>query len=229
MSTTLAEKIQKMQSEFMKGVPENVLKTMQEGMKEIIAQDIEKKSLKEGDTIPFFSLPNAYGRVITIGDLLARGPIVISFYRGQWCPYCNLELPALQEVVPVLQKLGASLVAISPNLPDNTLSSVKKHSLGFEVLSDIGNRVAKQFGIVFTLPESLRAVYKDFGIDIPGSNGDDTYTLPLPATFIVDQKGFIRHAFVKSDYTKRMEPQDILSAVTAVNGAVQKEDTFARR
>ncbi|MDQ6960345.1 MAG: peroxiredoxin-like family protein [Mariprofundaceae bacterium] len=145
-----------------------------------------------------------------LADALEQGAVGLSFYRGGWCPYCNLELQALQQALPEIQSLGAQLVAVSPETPDNSLSTAEKHSLAFTVLSDQGNRVAKDFGIVFTLPEALRPVYAQFGIDLPAWNGDDSFELPMPATYVIGRNGIILDGFVNTDYTQRMEPERIL-------------------
>jgi len=122
----------------------------------------------------------------------------------------------LQLELPRLEALGASLVAVSPQTPDNSLSTAERMKLTFEVLSDAGNRVARQFGIVFTLPEELRPIYAGFGIDIPITNGDDTFELPIPATYVIDRDRKIRMAFVDADYTHRVDPEIVLSALKEV-------------
>lgn len=136
--------------------------------------------------------------------------------RG-WCPYCNIELRALQAALPEISAHEATLVAVSPETPDQSLSTAEKNSLEFSVLSDLGNRVAREYGLVFTLPESLRPVYADFGIDIPTRNGDDSFDLPVPATYVIDQNGNVRFAFVNADYRQRAEPSDILSSLSKLD------------
>ncbi|AOX02023.1 alkyl hydroperoxide reductase [Moorena producens PAL-8-15-08-1] len=181
---------------------------------------IVDNSLNVGDKAPNFTLPNAVGKLVELQDLLATGAVVISFYRGQWCPYCNLELRALQQFLPEMQKLGATLVAISPQTPDNSLSTTEKNHLTFEVLSDVGNKIAKEFGLVFTVPEELRPVYQSFGIDLPAHNGDETFELPIAATYVINPHGIITHAFVDLDYTKRLDPEEIVSALQTLAVAV---------
>jgi peroxiredoxin len=136
---------------------------------------------------------------------------VISFYRGGWCPYCNIELRKLLRVLPEIKKLGASLVAISPQLPDNSLTTEEKNHLEFPVLSDVGNVVARRFGIVFTLPEELLQAYESFHHGLRKMNGEDGATeLPIPATLVLDRNGVIRFAFVDEDYTRRLDPEFVL-------------------
>jgi peroxiredoxin len=119
----------------------------------------------------------------------------------------------LQLELPRIKECGASLVAVSPQTPDNSVSTAEKMRLTFEVLSDVGNRVARQFGLVFVLPEELRPIYAGFGIDIPAANGDDTFELPIPATYVIDHDRKIRMAFVDADYTQRVDPEIVLSAL----------------
>ncbi|OVE77778.1 alkyl hydroperoxide reductase [bacterium F11] len=180
---------------------------------------IVEKSLGLGQKIPPFSLPNVSGKPVNIQDLLNQGPVVLSFYRGAWCPYCNLELQALKRVNSKIESLGAQLVAISPQIPDQSLSLQEKLSLPFEVLSDVGNIVARSFGLVFRLGEELRPIYKEFGINIPAYNGDDKWELPIPATYVIKPDGTIILDFVNSDYTKRLNPEDILSALKVIQVA----------
>ena len=194
-------------------LPVDVIPVMGKATEDLAKSGIVNQSLKAGDTAPNFALPNAIGQSIAIQDLLSTGPVVISFYRGQWCPYCNLELRALQEALPAIQSLGAKLAAISPQTPDNSLSTAEKNELTFEVLSDVGNQIARQFGLVFSLPEELRPIYKGFGIDIPAHNGDETFELPIPATYVINTDGAIAHACVDPDYTKRLDPADILTVL----------------
>ena len=210
---SLLEQIKEFQKGFLEQVPEETLKIMQSTTEKLIKTGIVEKCLKEGDAIPAFSLPNAKNEMVSSDTMLGKGPLVINFYRGAWCPYCNLELRAYQEVLPEIIDLGAQLVAISPNLPDNSLSSIEKHSLTFEVLSDIGNKISRQFGLVFTLDAQLQPLYKQFGIDIPATNGDESYELPIPATYVVNSDGIIRLAFVDADYTKRLDPNEVIQAL----------------
>ena len=206
----LAQSIQEFQ-ESMKGmIPEEAMLKMTAAKKKLIETGITDRCLKTGDKIPYFTLPNAAGKEISIKNLLENGHVVINFYRGAWCPYCNLELAAYQKALPEIEALGAKLIAISPNLPDKSLSSIEKHNLKFEVLSDIGNKIAEKFGLVFVVDEDVRSIYKNMDIDIPGHNGDDSWKIPIPATYIVDNNGTILGDFVDADYTKRMEPSDVI-------------------
>jgi len=194
-------------------MPSDIVETFGRTTKELIDSGIDGKALGDGDKAPTFALPNATGKTIDLANLLKDGPVVISFYRGAWCPYCNLEVGALQAKLPEIEAAGAKLIAISPELPDNSLEFQEKNELTFEVLSDQGNKVARQFGLVFTLHDDLKPIYTKFGFDLSEKNGDDSWELPLPATYVIAQDGTIAKSFVSADYTARMEPEDVVAAL----------------
>jgi peroxiredoxin len=213
---SLAEDIKSMQEEFMTQVPAEVVELMKSTTERLVSSGIEKKCLKVGDKMPSFSLPNAEGKIVYSNFLLKKGPLVINFYRGGWCPYCNLELHAFQSALAEIKELGAQLVAISPNLPDNSLDSIEKHALEFEVLSDLKNRYASEYGLVFRLAKELQSLYERFESNIPGFNGDDSYEIPIPATYIINTEGIIELAFVNADYTKRLEPSEVIKKLKEI-------------
>lgn len=198
---------------------ENIKSIMDKAAQKLLNSGIRDRSLKVGEKVPNFTLPNAVGETVELKKLLQAGPVAIAFYRGGLCPYCNLELRALQQALPQIKTLGATSIAISPQTPDNSLSTAEKNKLTFEVLSDVGNQVAKEFGLVFVIPEELRPIYEEFGIDVPAYNGDDTFELPIPATYVIDSKGTVIHAFVDLDYTKRLDPSEIIAALEKISVA----------
>ena len=180
---------------------------------------IARTMLKVGARAPAFALPSATGAMVDLGTLLKNGPVVVTFYRGGWCPYCNLELKAFQEVLPEIKAAGASLVAISPEKPDDTLSTAEKNALAFHVLSDVGHKVGRAFGIVYDFTNELRGAYQGLGRDIPALNGTPgEWALPVPATYIVDGDGTVLYAYANVDYRDRGDPRDVL-AVLAKNAA----------
>ncbi len=209
----LTHELKQLQEQFKAKQPEEVKRVMEEATLDLIRMGIAKKSLQSGDIMPNFRLPNAVGTVVELQDLLRLGTVIISFYRGGWCPYCNLELRALQQYLPQFKALGANLVAISPETPDNSLSTAEKNELTFEVLSDVGNQFAKKLGLVFTLHSTLRPIYENFGINLSAYNGDDSFELPIPATYVVTQDAKIVEAFIDPDYTKRLDPESIISTL----------------
>jgi peroxiredoxin len=181
----------------------------------LIAAHIERNALGVGATAPDFSLPDAHGAQVQLRGLLARGPVVLAFYRGAWCPYCNLQLRTYQKALPQIAARGATLVAVSPQLPDGSLTMAEKNELTFPVLSDVGNVVARQYGLVFAIDDETREKYLAMQIDLERSNGDNRWELPMPGTFVIDQSGVIRLAFVTPDYTQRLEPAEIVAALGA--------------
>ncbi len=182
-----------------------------ENLKESGALD---KTLKVGDQAPNFELPNATGETVTLTTLLAEGPVVLTFYRGGWCPYCNIQLRAYQNNIEAFESFGAQLVAISPEKPDNTLSTTEKNELEFAVLSDEQNTVADDFGLRYEIDPALA---ERFGPMLEQVNGDDSHTLPLTATYIIDTEGVIRYAEVTADYKLRAEPADVIAALKTIN------------
>lgn len=213
---TLATEIQDYQAQFRSKVPADVQGTMGKATQDLANSGIIDRTLKVGDRIPAVTLPDATGQSFSVQAALEQGPVVLAFYRGGWCPYCNLELKALQAVLPDIQAAGAILIAIAPETPDNSLSTSEKNALTFAVLSDVGNKVSREFGLVFQLPEALRPIYKGFGIDIEAYNGDPTFELPVPATYVVAPSGEIVYAFADADYTKRAEPADVVAALQQI-------------
>lgn len=211
--TKLMTQLDDYKAQFKAKVPAETADLFQKKTVELAQSGITDKALKIGDLVPQFSLSNAEGKEFSLASVLANGPVVISFYRGAWCPYCNIELRELQKVLPQIKELGAELITISPQTPDKSLSSKEKHELDFEVLSDIGNNVAKEFGLVFTLNEELQPIYKELGIDIPEHNGESSFELPLAATYVVDRNGIVKYAFVDADYTQRAEPLEVIAAL----------------
>ncbi|MFJ5775572.1 peroxiredoxin-like family protein [Streptomyces sp. NPDC093094] len=189
---------------------------MERAAAELAESGQAEHALGAGDRAPRFVLPSAAGGTVDLDGLLAEGPVVLTFYRGAWCPYCNIALRALQLHHEEIRARGARLVAVSPQIPDESMSLAEKHDLAFEVLSDIGSDTAKQYGLAFDLPDDLAAVYDSFGIDLPRVNGGHARTLPLPATYVIGRDGIVRWAFVDTDYTRRAEPSDILAALDAL-------------
>jgi peroxiredoxin len=217
---TLQDRLDAFKADFRAGrppynVPASVISTMEQATNELIDSGLARQALKAGDIAPAFSLAATDGTMVSSRDLLAAGPLIISFYRGVWCPYCNMELQALQEALADFRAAGANLVAISPQTRVNSRKSVRQNALDFPILSDPGNQVAAAFGLRFRLSDALVALYQALKNDLPGFNGDDSWTLPMPSRFVIGQDGVIRYAEVNPDYTRRPEPADMLPAVCA--------------
>jgi len=188
---------------------------MMRATQELKDAELSQGAKAVGDTLPDATLPGATGQSVTLSSLWAQGPVVISFYRGGWCPYCNMELRALQKILPQLTELNARLVAISPETPDNSLNTQEKNELAFPVLSDIDNAYAKELGLVFQMPEDLQEHYHNNGLHVDQHNGNENYELPMPATYVVDTTGKVIEAFVPEDYTERLDPENIVRALQA--------------
>lgn len=178
--------------------------------KELKESDIPKLALKVGDKIPDFILKNAVGELVNIKNLMTEKWLVISFYRGQWCPFCQIELRNLQKNLETMERIPSKLVAISPQTPDNSLTTKEKNELTFEVLSDEGSLVAKKFNLVYDVPDYLIKIYEKGGVDLQYMNGKGKMQLPLPATYIIDNEGTIKFSFVETSAVKRMDPKDII-------------------
>jgi peroxiredoxin len=177
-----------------------------------LAADIAaRKGIGVGQAAPDFRLANQNGEFVTLGERLGEGSVVLAFYRGAWCPYCNIQLRALQAALPALQAANASLIAISPQTPDVTLTLTERDALAFDVLADVGCALAEAYGIAFALPESLRDIYAGMGNSLPERNAADDWRLPIPATFVIAPDGKVAFADVDADYRKRAEPADVVA------------------
>ena len=189
------------------------IETMHRATAELKASGQEARALKVGDKAPQFTLKDADGAPVSSTDLLSRGPLIVTFYRGAWCPYCNMELQALEAALPSFRARGAMLAAISPQTAANSRKSIRNNNLTYPILSDPGNETANGFGLRFTLPDYLVALYKGMKNDLPAFNGDPSWTLPMPARYVVRSDGFIAYAEVNADYTRRPDPEDLLPAL----------------
>jgi peroxiredoxin len=173
----------------------------------LAATGIDHSAKQVGDRAPAIRLRDQHGETFDVATLLAKGPVVVTFYRGGWCPFCNLELKAYKAALPRITAAGASMVAISPEKPDDTVSTAEKNALSFPVLSDVG----KAFGVVYAFTDDVRQVYDGFKLDIPSKNGaPDDWSLPLSATYVIDSDGIIQFADTRVDYRERTDPLDVL-------------------
>ncbi len=185
------------------------------------AQDLDRAmpdpGLRVGEKAPDFTLVNAFGKKVTLSAQLKKGPVVLTFYRGAWCPFCNIELNALQGSLPQFKKYNASLIAVTPQRPDKSNEQLKKAKYTFEVLSDLDDSVMKSYNLFFEVPQELHELYRNrFSFDITDYNGKGRLGLPVPGTLVIGQDGVIKAAYAKTDYKKRMEPKDILESLKAI-------------
>ena len=211
---TLTEQLKELADNSVKRHPGEAQDIMKKGIDELISSSILENALKTGDSIPNIKLSNATGNQVSIQDILKNGQkVILAFYRGGWCPYCNLELRVLQEYISRFEAKGATLIAISPETPDNSLTTQEKNKLTFEVLSDINNVVAKEFNLVFQLPDYLQNLYKKFGINLNDNQGNQNQELPIAATYVIDLDGRITYHFLEEDYKLRADPEEILKVL----------------
>lgn len=183
---------------------------------ESLAQKLPGPGLKTGETAPDFVLPDANGNQVSLSAQLKRGPVVLVFYRGAWCPYCNLHLHALNESLDEIKRHGGQLIAITPQKPDKSAEQFKKKGYSFLVLSDLDSSVMKAYRLHYTLDPKLVEVYKKMGLNVEDFNGAGRNELPVPGTFIIDQQGVVRARHAEIDYKQRMEPEAIIAALSAL-------------
>ncbi|QNK78716.1 AhpC/TSA family protein [Winogradskyella sp. PAMC22761] len=207
-TTSLKSKLDEKKANFELNADETKKEIYAAGFADVENSDILSLAKQVGQQAPNFTLTNAVGKVVTLKDYLKKGPVVLTWYRGGWCPYCNLTLRQLQQELPNFKANGANLLALTPELPDASVSTSEKNDLEFEVLSDIGNKVAKDYGIVFKLTDDVAKVYNaSFGLN--DHNGDTSNELPLAATYIINEEGKIDYAYLNTDYRNRAEPSEI--------------------
>ncbi|MDC7222830.1 MAG: peroxiredoxin-like family protein [Spirochaetales bacterium] len=205
---SLKSQLEERKTNFSAQADERIKKIYEEGIGAVRESGIVERALNVGDRAPDFVLSNPLGRSVKLYDCLKEGPVLLTWYRGSWCPYCNLTLKALQEELPRFKAIGARLLALTPELPDRSLSLQEKGQLEFEVLSDRDNRVARKYGLVFELTREVAEIYGD-KFKLKEHNGDEGNELPLAATYIIDRDGNIRYAFLDGDYRNRAEPSEL--------------------
>lgn len=204
-------------STFVNSSSVKVVDTLNKGMNNTDIEVMVKHAIRIGDKAPDFTLINQLDEKINLYSLLEKGAVVLTWYRGSWCPYCNLHLQYLQRYLSQFKSLGATLIALPPEKPDGSLSMKEKYELDFEVLSDENNHVAREFGIVFKLMEEVSELYsKTFKLDLENYNDSDSDELPIPATYVIDQSGIIRYAYLNPNYIERADPDDILDALIKI-------------
>jgi peroxiredoxin len=204
----LQGKLDALKAEFETNIaPAPVVEALHRATDELIASGAPGKALKAGDVAPAFTLPDADGKPVSSRDLLAKGPLVVTFYRGVWCPYCNFDLTALEDARAEIEARGAGLVAVSQQTAPNSRKSQRQNGLGFPILSDKGGEVGAQFGVRWTVPNYLREIHKALGADLTQFNGEDSWTLSMPARYVIGQDGVIAYAEVNADYTRRPDSE----------------------
>ena len=206
--TPLKSKLEEKKANFELKADDNKKRAYKEGLESVENSGVVSQAKQVGEKAPNFILNNALGHRVELNDYLKQGKVVLTWYRGGWCPYCNLTLHELQEELSNFKANGANLIALTPELPDQSITTAEKHDLKFEVLSDIGNKIAKEYGIVFKLTDEVAAMYNK-SFDMNTYNGDKSNELPLAATYIIDENGVIIYAFLDADYRNRAEPSEL--------------------
>jgi peroxiredoxin len=182
---------------------------------ELKRQRFADNLLSVGAKAPEFALPDHNGKIVSSSELLAKGKLVVCFIRGRWCPFCVAQMEAMNVILPQIEQTGATLIAISPQTVKQSFFMHDQHKLQFPLLSDAGNRVARQFGLTYRVSEEQKTLYQRTFVNLPFVNGDDSWELPNPATYVIDRDGTVLHAFANEDYTERPEPSDILRVLQA--------------
>ena len=223
---SLQSQLNALKEEFMKTAPADQVAVFEEGITALRSSGMAAQAATVGDEAPAFELANAQGELVSLAGLLEQGPVVLAWYRGGWCPYCNIELKALQEALPAIQERGATLVAISPETPEQVAATKERNGLGFEMLSDGGNETARAYGLVYTVPEAVLGQLTGF-VDLAAHNGNASNELPLAATYVLNPEGMIHFAYIDADYRLRAEPKDILAVLDQWRPAADPAETAA--
>lgn len=214
---TLQTELDAFRSSWEARVGEQIASLIGGDIESLRGSGILDRTARAGDVLPSATaLRDAHDRPFDLAALVATKPVILTFYRGGWCPYCNLELRAYQALLGAIEAEGAALVAVSPEQPDHSLTTAQKNDLSFTVLSDVGGALASALGIRFTLSEAVKPFYEKAGHALPERNGDGTWALPMPATFVIETGGRIAAAFVEPDYRRRLDPNDALAALRAI-------------
>jgi peroxiredoxin len=214
---SLEQELASFKAEFSRTAPAGRAALYEAKIEELRADFALASAVGVDEAAPYFALPNAAGKSIVLKELLRSGPVILTFYRGGWCPYCNIQLRAYQSVLPQISASGARLVAISPQLPDNSLDTANKNALTFDVLSDVRNEVARSYGLVYSLPEEIRAALRSNNKALPSINGDQSWELPVPATYVIARDQHVALAYIEVDYRKRLEPEALLTCLKSLS------------
>ncbi|UEQ78992.1 peroxiredoxin-like family protein [Chryseobacterium arthrosphaerae] len=210
---TLAKQIEQLNQELSSQLPQEVINAFGKSVDDLKTKNIEDRCIQPGEKMPEFILPNATGKMIDSNDILKKGKMILAFYRGSWCPYCNLELKFLQDNLSRIKDKNAVLIAVSPQTPDHSLSMAEKNKLGFEVLSDQNNDFAKKLGIFFQLQDFVLPYYRNLGINLSEFNNNDENLLPVPAVFVVDQDRRVIFKYLDVNYMNRVDVEELIQAL----------------
>ena len=206
---TLREELSAFSEEMAKNAPNEALQIISQEIEKLYKTGISEKALNVGNNVTDFQLEDSYGNVISLDSMVALGPAVISFNRGNWCPFCNIDFKHMQKNITAIEESGSNLFVISPQLKEKSAQLKAENGYDYPILHDTNNEVAKQFGICFTLSDELKTIHKSFGMDIPAHNGEDSFELPIPATYVVNQDKEIVYAYVNPNWMERAQIEDV--------------------
>src|SRR3954468_17068529 len=212
---TLTARLEAITKQVEELVPAAKLEPPRSAVRELVASAAASRALQPGDKAPNFELPDPNGRTFILGERLAQGPVVLVFYRGRWCPYCIAQLEELEKARPEFERLKATLVAISPQKLQHSGFTAEQHGLRFNLLTDSGNGVARQYGVAWPLPDSLISHYRGVFVNLENANAARDWVLPMPSAFVIAADSTIAWSRVDADFTHRAEPAEILAAVNA--------------
>jgi peroxiredoxin len=201
------------------GLAADERRTLDDTLERLRMLQLAEQGLQVGEPFPDFALPDSDGRTVTSGELLDRGPVVVAFYRGGWCPYCGAMLRAFEAARPAIEAAGGVLVAVSPDRPEEQARTKAEKGLGFSLLTDEGGALARLCGVQFELGEAHIAYYRRRGLDMPACHAGTGWELPLPATYVLRPDGSIAFVFADADWTRRAEPEDVVAAVHSLGQA----------
>lgn len=213
----LDQELAKLKRNFTQTASDSVKEIIDKGIADLSESDLIANAIKVGEVAPDFVLPNVTGEKVSLSEALHDGPVILTWYRGGWCPYCNMHLRYLQKSLPLFQKYNARMIALTPEKPDGSLTVKEKNGLEFDVLSDYHNDVARTYGIVFKLGKEVSDLYKNtFGLNLEAYNESDSDELPIPATYVIDSLGMVRYAFLNADYMQRADPKEIIEVLKKI-------------
>jgi peroxiredoxin len=218
---SLQEEIDAKKAEYTKEAPKEALEAFAKGIEDVRNTGIEKNAVNVNAKAPTFTLKDANGKEVALETLLKDGPVVVTFFRGSWCVFCNMQLRAYQGILKKLEKQGAKIVALTPQTAEHSKKAIEDLGVSFPLLSDPESKVAMEYGLAYKLPESVVAFQEK---TLKEYNDSDEMVLPLAATYVIDQDGMIRYAFVDADYSKRAEPTELLKAVRKISDKKGKKD-----
>lgn len=213
---SLTEDLDRFVKQYLETAPEDVQNDFGRGINELSDSGILEHAVNVGEYAPEFDLPNAIGGHTSLYDSLQKGPVVLVWYRGGWCPYCNLQLQHIQTKLAEIHEAGGQVIAISPELPDMTMTTKERHMLEFQVLSDIDNKVADKYKLAYTVPDYVVDHY-DLSVKLNDHNGNDSNRLPLAVTYVINRDGKVEYAFLDADYKNRATPEEIISVLNSIN------------